>query len=241
MMDRMKFAVELANELNKTHSQYLTAIMVENAVAAAVHGTVCGEQNRLADVVNRETGMQYSVKSYKDKAIPEIMEGTMDEHVSTGFIVERRVSGVRNPNGSAEDVFSDVFTDVIQNERLNFQHFGTDRTSVALVGNHQDEDYWYFRVTETDYFFDMPEKFEVKEFGVRSKNYMLYTANISAYVGYDSTGNAIYKWVHPNCSTYTRCLMKKYNLKDEDSFFFKIKKVKYLRPDINTLMSLIIV
>lgn len=241
MIDRLKFATELANELNKTNSQYLTTIMVETAVAAAVGGIVCARDNRLADVVNSESGVQYSVKSYIDRSIPEIMEGVLEEREDTGYIVERRISGVRNPDGSPDDVFNDIILDLQNNEKQNFTKYGTSSTKVTLVGHAQDDEFWYFRVTDADYTFEKPALMVGKNFTSRSKNYMLFTGNISSYLGYNEDGKEVYKWIHPNSSTYTRCLMKKYDLASADSFFFKIKKSHYSRPDINTLMSMVVV
>lgn len=241
MFDRLKFATELANELNKTNTQYLTSLMVENAVASAVNGVVCALENKLADVVSVTNSTQYSVKSYKDAMIPKIMSSEEEEREDTGYIIERRISGVTNPDGAALDVFSDILKDLKNNENTNHERNGTKKTKVVLLGHTQDDEYWYFRCTEADYNFSVPDSAVAKNFSSRSKNYMLFTGNISSFIGYDETGKEIYKWIHPNSSTYTRCLMKKYSLSDKDSFFFKIKKSTYSRPSSEELMSMIFV
>ena len=66
MIDRIKFATEMANELNMSNFQTLTSVMAEYATAGSVDGVQCGQANMLADVFSALNSTQYSVKTYKD-------------------------------------------------------------------------------------------------------------------------------------------------------------------------------
>ena len=240
-MNNIQIAIELANELMKASFQSLTPQMAEQAVASTVQGKVCWYNNSiLADVVGPDN-IQYSVKSYTDKLIPEIMKGSKPERTFTPLIVERRIPGIPDPNNHPFNVFKSILQDVVENEKKSLEYNNTTSTRTVLVGHAQDEEYWYFRITETGYDFDVPHTVDKRCFTERSKNYNVYEDNIRSLVGYNEAGDMIYDWMHPNNQTFTRCLRKRYDLANADSVFFKIKKQQYSRPDTETLMSMIVV
>ena len=240
MLDRIKFAMELANELNKASFSALTPIMAEYATAGAVDGVQCGQANMLADVYSTLQSTQYSVKSYKDKFVGLYMNGSVkDEARYTDFIIERRISGVSNPNAEPSIVFDEVLQDIYNNEERSKLHYNVSSTETVLLGYSEDDEYFYFRLTEVPYEYKEPSIITEKTFTERSKNFMKHNGNRCSINGYDSAGTHIYEWVHPNNQTYTRCLKKRYNLQDADSFYFKIHKVQYKRPDDSTLMSMV--
>lgn len=242
MIDRIKFAIELANELNIANFKYLSPVMAEHATAAGVSGVQCGQENMLADVYSEVTNTQYSVKTYKDDFVKFFMkEEIAEDRRNTDYIIERRISGVYNPNDDSDIVMKEVLNDIHQNEKRSLEHYNVENTKTVLLGYSEDDVYFYFRLTEVDYEYPEPYSTGVKEFTTNSKNYQKFPGNRSSIVGFDSTGKCMYEWVHPNNQTYTRCLKKKYNLEDADSWHFKIEKQKYTRPDNNTLMGMIII
>lgn len=240
MLDRIKFSTELANELNMANFQNLTPIMAENATAGAVDGVQCGQANMLADVYSPSQGKQFSVKSYKDKFVKLYMNGSeQSEPLYTDFIIERRISGVGNPNAAPEEVFDEVLNDIYHNEQRSLSHYGMDSTVSVLLGYSDDDEYFYFRLTEMPYMYDKPSSVTEKNFTARSKNFQKHEGNRCGIEGYNDEGVLIYEWVHPNNQAYTRCLKKRYDLRDADSMYFKIKKQMYVRPDENILMDMI--
>lgn len=240
MLDRIKFAQELANELNMASFQALNPIMAEYATAAASSGVQCGQANLLADVYSEVQGIQYSVKSYKDKFVGMYMKGEVEEERRfTDFIIERRVSGVSNPNAEPDLVLKEVLQDIIENEQKSKDKYNVHTTETVLLGYSEDEQYYYFRLTEVPYVYDFPTSVSEKTFTERSKNFHKHEGNRRSIDGYNEDGVQVYEWVHPNNSTYTRCLKKRYDLQDADSFYFKIEKQKYQRPDESTLMGMV--
>lgn len=239
MMDRIKFAVEMANELNKANFSTVTPVMVEDVTAFATGGISCGSANMLADVYCSATKTQYSVKSYKDVNVKYNMEGSKEEENYTSFIIERRIAGISNPNGDPFEVMKDVLSDIHHNEEKSKKYYNAESTSTLLVGYTDDEDYFYFRISEYDYVYDEPENVEVKYFTTASTNFNVHEGNRSSIVGYDCENTQVYKWIHPNAQSYTRCLLKKYDLRKTDSYYFKIKKQGYVRPTDSELMGMI--
>ena len=240
-MDYLKFSIEMTNELNKNHYQYLTPTMAENAVASAIDGVSCGKANYLADAYNSVNSIQYSVKMYKDNFVMKYINGNVqEEREYTDFIIERRISGVADPNGDAQTIMKDVLQDVMDNENISKSYYGVRDTNTVLLGYSEDNDYFYFRTTVLPYEYDEPVYSEVKFFSEQNKNYNKHVGNRESILGYDSEGVCVYKWIHPNSQTYTRTLQKKYNLKGEESFYFKVQKESYTRPDDTELLSHII-
>lgn len=240
MLDRIKFAQELANELNMASFQSLNPIMAEYATAAASSGVQCGQANLLADVFSEVQDMQYSVKSYKDKFVGMYMNGEVEEERRyTDFIIERRVSGVSNPNAEPDLVLQEVLQDIMENEQKSKEKYNVSSTETVLLGYSEDENYFYFRLTEVPYVCDFPATVCEKTFTERSKNFHKHEGNRRSIDGYNEDGVQIYEWVHPNNSTYTRCLKKRYDLQEADSFYFKIEKQKYQRPDDSTLLGMV--
>lgn len=240
MIDRIKFATEMANELNMANFKSLTSIMAEYATAGAVDGVQCGQANMLADVFSTLNSTQYSVKTYKDDFVALYMNGEVqEERRYTDPIIERRVAGVSDPNGDPVQVLREVLQDIYDNETKSKEHYRIDNTETILVGYSEDEDYFYFRLTEMPYVYEEPAMVEVKYFTERSKNFNKHEGNRTSIIGYNDEGVQIYEWVHPNNQTYTRCLKKRYCLVDADSFYFKIQKQQYTRPDDSVLMSMI--
>lgn len=241
MIDRIKFATEMANELNMANFKSLTSIMAEYATAGAVDGVQCGQANMLADVFSTLNSTQYSVKTYKDDFVALYMNGVVqEERRYTDPIIERRVAGVSDPNGEPVQVLREVLQDIYENEAKSKDHYGITNTETILVGYSEDDQYFYFRLTEMSYVYDEPAMVEVKYFTERSKNFNKHDGNRTSIVGYNDEGIQIYEWVHPNNSTYTRCLKKRYCLEDADSFYFKIEKQQYTRPDDSVLMSMVL-
>lgn len=241
MIDRIKFATEMANELNMANFKSLTSIMAEYATAGAVDGVQCGQANMLADVFSTLNSTQYSVKTYKDDFVALYMNGVVqEERRYTDPIIERRVAGVSDPNGEPVQVLREVLQDIYENEAKSKDHYGITNTETILVGYSEDDQYFYFRLTEMPYVYDEPAMVEVKYFTERSKNFNKHDGNRTSIVGYNEEGIQIYEWVHPNNSTYTRCLKKRYCLEDADSFYFKIEKQQYTRPDDSVLMSMVL-
>lgn len=240
MIDRIKFATEMANELNMANFKSLTSIMAEYATAGAVDGVQCGQANMLADVFSTLNSTQYSVKTYKDDFVALYMNGDVqEERRYTDPIIERRVAGVSDPNGEPVQVLREVLQDIYENEAKSKDHYGIENTETILVGYSEDEKYFYFRLTEMPYVYEEPAMVEVKYFTERSKNFNKHDGNRTSIVGYNDEGIQIYEWVHPNNQTYTRCLKKRYCLVDADSFYFKIEKQHYTRPDDSVLMSMV--
>lgn len=240
MIDRIKFAQELANELNMASFQTLTPVMAEYATAGATAGIQCGGANLLADVYSTLQSTQYSVKTYKDKFVGLYMNGEVtEERRYTDFIIERRVSGVSNPNAEPYVVLQEVLQDIIENEKRSKERYNVSSTETVLLGYSEDSEYFYFRLTEVPYEYKMVDTVTAKTFTERSKNYMKHDGNRCSVDGYDENGMHIYEWVHPNNQTYTRCLKKRYDLQDADSFYFKIKKQQYQRPDDKVLLGMI--
>lgn len=240
MIDRIKFATEMANELNMSNFQTLTSVMAEYATAGAVDGVQCGQANMLADVFSTLNSTQYSVKTYRDDFVSLYMNGVhSEERKYTDPIIERRVSGVSDPNGNPEMVLHEVLQDIKENELKSKEHYGISNTETVLLGYSEDSDYYYFRLTEVPYEYEEPAIVEVKYFTERSKNFNKHVGNRASIVGYNSEGIQIYEWVHPNNQTYTRCLKKRYSLEDADSFYFKIQKQSYSRPDNSVLMGMV--
>mgnify|MGYP000983734354 CR=1 FL=1 len=240
MIDRIKFATEMANELNMANFKSLTSIMAEYATAGAVDGVQCGQANMLADVFSTLNSTQYSVKTYKDDFVALYMNGDVqEERRYTDPIIERRVSGVSDPNGDPVQVLREVLQDIYDNEAKSKEHYGIDNTETILVGYSEDDNYFYFRLTEMPYVYEEPTMVEVKYFTERSKNFNKHDGNRTSIVGYNDEGIQVYEWVHPNNQTYTRCLKKRYCLVDADSFYFKIQKQHYTRPDDSVLMGMV--
>lgn len=240
MIDRIKFATEMANELNMANFKSLTSIMAEYATAGAVDGVQCGQANMLADVFSTLNSTQYSVKTYKDDFVALYMNGDVqEERRYTDPIIERRVAGVSDPNGDPVQVLREVLQDIYDNEAKSKEHYGIDNTETILVGYSEDENYFYFRLTEMPYVYEEPTMVEVKYFTERSKNFNKHDGNRTSIVGYNDEGIQVYEWVHPNNQTYTRCLKKRYCLVDADSFYFKIQKQHYTRPDDSVLMGMV--
>jgi hypothetical protein len=240
MLDRIKFTQELANELNMANFQTLNSVMAEYATAAACGGIQCGQANLLADVYSTLQGKQYSVKTYKDKYISLYMNGEIQEERRwTDPIIERRISGVGDPNAEPSEVFSEVLKDIYDNERRSLEHYGVHTTSTVLLGYVEDEEYFYFRLTEYEYEYEVPTVVLEKNFTERSKNFLKHNGNRCGIEGYNSEGTLVYEWVHPNNQAYTRCLKKRYDLRDADSMYFKIKKQQYIRPEDTVLLDMI--
>lgn len=240
MIDRIKFATEIANELNKASFQTLTPVMAEFACAGAVDGVQCGQANLLADVYSTLQSTQYSVKSYKDKTVRLYINGDEDaEPKYTEQIIERRVAGVSDPNGDPAIVLREVLQDIYDNENRSKEHYGVDNTETILLGFFEDDDAFYFRMTEVPFEYNEPSMTEVKYFTNRSKNFQKHNGNRTSICGYTDDGVQVYEWVHPNNQYNTRCLKKRYSLEDADSFYFKISKQDYTRPDDNILMGMV--
>lgn len=231
--------MEMANELNMANFQAVLPVMAEYATASSTNGVQVGGANMLADVYSTATDHQYSVKTYKDKSVMDFMVHNMEEPKYTEFIIERRVAGVGDPNSDPELVMTDVISDILLNESNSKNYYNVNNTSSVLLGYYSDEDYFYFRLSEFEYVYKFPHSCEEKQFTEKSKNYNKHIGNRSCVVGYDENGTSIYEWVHPNNQTYTRCLKKKYDLSESDSFYFKIKKQKYNRPSNEELMEMI--
>ncbi len=231
----------MANELNKSHYQSLTPTMAENAVASAIDGVSCGKANYLADAFSSLNSIQYSVKMYKDNLVMKYINGEVNEERKyTDFIIERRISGVSDPNGEAQDVMKEVLQDVYDNENVSKNYYGVRDTNTVLLGYSEDSDYYYFRTTVLPYEYETPSYCEVKFFSDKNKNFNKHIGNRECILGYNSDGICLYKWIHPNSQTYTRTLQKKYNLENEESFYFKIQKAVYIRPTDDELLSHII-
>ncbi|EOR9074178.1 hypothetical protein FOI42_RS03590 [Escherichia coli] len=240
MIDRIRFASELANQLNIANFQMLTSVMAEHATAYSVSGVQCGQENLLADVYSEVQGKQYSVKTYKDKFVSLYMNGDIEEERKfTDFIIERRVSGVSNPNAASDVVFDEVLKDIYENEAKSKNHYNVRETNTVLLGYDEDEFFYYFRITEVPFDYKKPHTTCAREFTEKSKNYKKHEGNRCSVNGYDENGVHIYEWVHPNCQTYTRCLKKRYNLEEHESFYFKVKKQDYNRPDDSELLGMI--
>lgn len=240
MLDRIKFAQELANELNMANFQALNPVMAEYATAGATGGVQCGQANMLADVYSTAQSKQFSVKTYKDKFVSMYMNGEVqEERRYTDFIIERRVSGVGDPNAEPHEVFDSVLSDIQNNEIRSLEHYGVDSTETVLLGYTEDEDFFYFRLTEMPYEYEKPSCVTEKTFTERSKNFQKHQGNRCGIEGYNEDGVLIYEWVHPNNQAYTRCLKKRYDLQDADSMYFKIKKQKYVRPEDTVLLDMI--
>lgn len=240
MIDRIKFAIEMANELNMSNFQTLTSVMAEYATAGSVDGIQCGQANMLADVYSTINSTQYSVKTYKDEFVGLYMNGKItEERRYTDPIIERRVAGVTDPNGDPTQVLKEVLQDIYQNENNSKEHYNVNSTETILLGYSEDIDFYYFRLTEMPYEYNEPAMVEVKYFTERSKNFNRHEGNRTSIIGYNDEGIQIYEWVHPNNQTYTRCLKKRYCLEEADSFYFKIKKQSYLRPDDSELMDMV--
>lgn len=240
MIDRIKFATEMANELNICNFKVLTSIMAEYATAGAIDGVQCGQANMLADVYSTLNSIQYSVKTYKDDFVRLYMNGEVqDERRYTDPIIERRVAGVTDPNGDPDIIIQEVLQDIKDNEEKSKLHYGVEFTETVLLGYSEDENYFYFRLTEMPYEYKLPVKTEVKYFTEKSKNFERHYGNRTSILGYNEEGIVVYEWVHPNNQTYTRCLKKRYCIEDADSFYFKIFKTPYSRPDDSVLMSMV--
>lgn len=234
------FATELANELNSVNFLSLTPVMAENATAASVGGIQCGKANMLADVYSTSTNCQYSVKSYRDDMVQMYMNGLIKEDRKVSdFIIERRIGAVYNPNGDPLDVYIEIINDIKQNELLSLNYYNVQNTNSVLLGYSEDDEYFYFRLSEFDYDYPVPDSAIIKEFTPASRDYMKHKGNISSIVGY--VNNELrYEWIHPNRSSYTRCLKKKYNFKDAETFHFKIRKKKYVRPSNSELLGMVL-
>lgn len=240
VLDRIRFATEMANELNMANFQMLTSVMAEHACAYSVSGVQCGQENMLADVYSEVQSKQYSVKTYKDKFVSLYMnEDIAEDRKYTDFIIERRVSGVSNPNADSTTVFEEVLQDIYENELKSKNHYNVRETNTVLLGYDEDDQYYYFRMTEVPFEYKSPSTTAVKEFTEKSKNYKKHEGNRCSINGYNEDGVHIYEWVHPNCQTYTRCLKKRYNLEDNESFYFKVKKQGYTRPEDSELMGMV--
>ena len=172
MIDRIKFATEIANELNKATFQTLTPVMAEYACAGAVGGVQCGQANLLADVYSAVQSTQYSVKTYKDKTVAKYINGDESaEPKYTEQIIERRVAGVSDPNGDPTVALQEVLQDIYENETRSKLHYGVDNTETILLGFYEDDSSFYFRLTEVDFEYAEPEMVDVKYFTERSKNF----------------------------------------------------------------------
>lgn len=240
MIDRIKFAAEIANELNKASFQTLTPVMAEYACAGAVEGVQCGQANLLADVYSSIQSTQYSVKTYKDKSVAKYINGDESaEPKYTEQIIERRVAGVSDPNGDPFIVMQEVLEDIYSNEERSKQHYGVENTETILLGFYEDDYSFYFRLTEVDFMYETPSVVDVKYFTERSKNFHKHDGNRTSIGGYSEDGTMIYEWVHPNNQYNTRCLKKRYLLEDGDSFYFKIDKQSYVRPDEAVLLGMV--
>ncbi|QOI72092.1 hypothetical protein pEaSNUABM50_00068 [Erwinia phage pEa_SNUABM_50] len=240
MVDRIKFATEMANELNMANFKSLTSVMAEYATAGAVDGVQCGQANMLADVYSTLSSTQYSVKTYKDDFVSLYMNGVVqEERRYTDPIIERRVAGVSDPNGEPHIVLQEVLQDIRENEEKSKDFYSVQNTETVLLGYSEDDQYFYFRLTEMPYEYEPPAIVDVKYFTDRSKNFNKHVGNRTSIVGFNEDGIQIYEWVHPNNQTYTRCLKKRYCLEDADSFYFKIEKQSYSRPDNSVLMGMV--
>ncbi|MCU6292832.1 hypothetical protein [Escherichia coli] len=240
MIDNIKFATEMANQLNIANFQMLTSVMAEHACAYSVSGVQCGQENLLADVYSEVQSKQYSVKTYKDKFVSLYMnEDIVEDRKFTDFIIERRISGVSDPDAAPEIVFAEVLNDIYENELKSKNHYNVRETNTVLLGYDEDEEYFYFRMTEVPFEYKAPSTAYSREFTEKSKNYMKHEGNRCSVNGYNEDGVHIYEWVSPNCQTYTRCLKKRYNLEEHESFYFKVKKQGYTRPDDSELMGMI--
>lgn len=240
MIDNIKFATEMANQLNIANFQMLTSVMAEHAAAYSSSGIQCGQANMLADVYSEVQSKQYSVKTYKDKFVSLYMnEDISEDRKFTDFIIERRISGVSDPNAASDIVFDEVLKDIYENELKSKNHYNVRETNTVLVGYDEDDQYFYFRITEVPFEYKKPSTTSVKEFTEKSKNFKKHEGNRCSINGYDENGVHVYEWVSPNCQTYTRCLKKRYNLEDNESFYFKVKKQGYTRPDDSELMGMV--
>ncbi|MGI5704327.1 hypothetical protein ACRYKS_22255 [Escherichia coli] len=240
MIDNIKFATEMANQLNIANFQMLTSVMAEHAAAYSSSGIQCGQANMLADVYSEVQSKQYSVKTYKDKFVGLYMnEDISEDRKFTDFIIERRISGVSDPNAASDIVFDEVLKDIYENELKSKNHYNVRETNTVLVGYDEDEQYFYFRITEVPFEYKKPASTSVKEFTEKSKNFKKHEGNRCSINGYDENGVHVYEWVSPNCQTYTRCLKKRYNLEDNESFYFKVKKQSYTRPEDSELMGMV--
>ncbi|ELW0836604.1 hypothetical protein QMU05_000452 [Escherichia coli] len=240
MLDRIRFATEMANQLNIANFQMLTSVMAEHAAAYSSSGIQCGQANMLADVYSEVQSKQYSVKTYKDKFVSLYMnEDISEDRKFTDFIIERRISGVSDPNAASDIVFDEVLKDIYENELKSKNHYNVRETNTVLVGYDEDDQYFYFRITEVPFEYKKPSTTSVKEFTEKSKNFKKHEGNRCSINGYDENGVHVYEWVSPNCQTYTRCLKKRYNLEDNESFYFKVKKQGYTRPEDSELMGMV--
>lgn len=240
MIDRVKFAMELSNELNMSNFKYLVPIMAEHATAAGTSGIQCEQTNLLADVYSVPNSVQYSVKTYKDDFVKFYMKDEISsDRKCTDFIIERRISGVYDPNDDSDIVLQEVLDDIQHNEIKSLEHYNVSETKTVLLGYSTDDEYFYFRLTEMPYDYPQPSSTIVKEFTCNSKHFMKFPGNRSSVIGLDSDGKALYEWIHPNNQTYTRCLKKKYHIDDEESWYFKIKKQDYIRPSNQELLKMI--
>ncbi|HHJ0579958.1 TPA: hypothetical protein ACQFCQ_001274 [Escherichia coli] len=240
MIDNIKFATEMANQLNIANFQMLTSVMAEHAAAYSSSGIQCGQANMLADVYSEVQSKQYSVKTYKDKFVSLYMnEDISEDRKFTDFIIERRISGVSDPNAASDIVFDEVLKDIYENELKSKNHYNVRETNTVLVGYDEDDQYFYFRITEVPFEYKKPSTTSVKEFTEKSKNFKKHEGNRCSINGYDENGVHVYEWVSPNCQTYTRCLKKRYNLEDNESFYFKVKKQGYTRPEDSELMGMV--
>ena len=240
MIDNIKFATEMANQLNIANFHMLTSVMAEHAAAYSSSGIQCGQANMLADVYSEVQSKQYSVKTYKDKFVSLYMnEDISEDRKFTDFIIERRISGVSDPNAASDIVFDEVLKDIYENELKSKNHYNVRETNTVLVGYDEDDQYFYFRITEVPFEYKKPSTTSVKEFTEKSKNFKKHEGNRCSINGYDENGVHVYEWVSPNCQTYTRCLKKRYNLEDNESFYFKVKKQGYTRPEDSELMGMV--
>lgn len=231
----------MANELNKSRFQSLTPVMAENAVAAAIDGLSCGKANYLADAYNSVNSIQYSVKTYKDVFVMKYINGEVQEERNfTDYIIERRISGVSDPNADPSLVMNEVLQDIYNNESNSKNYYGVRDTNTVLLGYAEDDSYFYFRSTVLPYKYDAPVQCEVKYFTDKNKNFNKHFGNRESILGYNAEGACVYKWIHPNNQTYTRTLQKKYDLRGTESFYFKIQKCEYLRPSDDKLNSYVI-
>ena len=240
VLDRIRFATEIANQMNIANFQMLTSVMAEHATAYSVSGVQCGQENLLADVYSEVQSKQYSVKTFRDKFVSLYMnEDIKEDRKFTDFIIERRVSGVSNPNADSDYVFAEVLKDIYENEAKSLNHYNVRETNTVLLGYDEDDQYYYFRMTEVPFEYPTPHSTSIKEFTEKSKNFKMHEGNRCSVEGYDENGTHVYSWVHPNCQTYTRCLKKRYNLEEHESFYFKVKKQEYNRPADSELMGMI--
>lgn len=240
-MDYLKFSIELTNELNKSRFQSLTPLMAENAVASSIDGISCGKANYLADAFSPVNSIQYSVKMYKDSTVSKFITGTKNKDNDwTDYIIERRISGVSNPNDDPSIVMNDVLQDIYDNENVSKKYYSVQETNTVLLGYSEDVANFYFRCTLVPYVYETPYLCEVQHFRPTNKNYNKHEGNRDSILGYNEDGVCVYKWVHPNNQAYTRTLQKKYHISEYESFYFSVQKCSYIRPTDDDLRKHII-